>query len=220
MPNVETLIADGVAALKAGRKDDARRLLGQAVDLDERSETGWLYLSGCVETLEEQQVCLENVLSINPGNQKARKGLETVKSQIANRPSGAANTSPSSDPFSAASTSASSSAATSSPLGPGWSDYATPADSGQGNAPAYGSGKDVQLPTAEEYDNWVSGLSLGGNPTTDAAPGGFDSSPDSSGFGSFDPSSGPFAAPTSSFDDNPDPFGSGGRSDPFAIGKA
>src|SRR5215831_20014237 len=102
MPNVDTLINDGVAALKEGRKEDARRLLMQAVDIDEQNEKGWLYLSGCVETLEEQQVCLENVISINPQNQKALKGLETVKAQIANRPPGK-SAAPPSDSFSSSS---------------------------------------------------------------------------------------------------------------------
>ncbi len=74
-----------VAAFKAGRRDEARNLLMDIVDKDERHEQAWLYLSALVETVEEQQICLENVLEISPNNDRARKGLEKVKQQIAAR---------------------------------------------------------------------------------------------------------------------------------------
>ncbi len=74
-----------VAAFKDGRREEARDLLMDIVDKDERHEQAWLYLSALVETVEEQQICLENVLEINPNNDRARKGLEKVKEQIAAR---------------------------------------------------------------------------------------------------------------------------------------
>jgi hypothetical protein len=62
-------------AAKAGRKAEARRLLETVLDADQRNEQAWLWMSGVVDSDEERIVCLENVLTINPNNQAARKGL-------------------------------------------------------------------------------------------------------------------------------------------------
>jgi len=72
------LLKQGIAALNAGRKEEARRLLMQFVQQDERNEMGWLWLSGAVDADEDRRVCLENVLAINPNNAVARRGLESL----------------------------------------------------------------------------------------------------------------------------------------------
>jgi hypothetical protein len=68
-----------IAAAKAGRKAEARRLLEMVLDADERNERAWLWLSDVVESDEERIVCLENVLAINPDNEMARKGLAALR---------------------------------------------------------------------------------------------------------------------------------------------
>ncbi|MEJ2209428.1 MAG: bacterial transcriptional activator domain-containing protein [Anaerolineae bacterium] len=78
-PRIADLLQQGIAAAKAGRKEEARRLLTQVVDLDERNEKAWLWLSGVVESTEDRQICLENVLALNPDNQHARAGLEWLQ---------------------------------------------------------------------------------------------------------------------------------------------
>jgi len=65
----------GIKALKAGERENARKLFMQVIHVDERNEQAWLWLSGAVTSKEERCTCLENVLSINPENQMARKGL-------------------------------------------------------------------------------------------------------------------------------------------------
>jgi hypothetical protein len=87
MANVDGMVNEGIAALKAGRKAEARKLLQKAVDLDETNEQGWLWLSACVDSLEDQQLCLENVLALNPGNAKAKRGLEEINKQLQRRSS-------------------------------------------------------------------------------------------------------------------------------------
>jgi tetratricopeptide (TPR) repeat protein len=72
---VTGLLQHGIAAARAGRKEEARQYLLQATDLDERNEQAWLWLSGVVESFEDRRVCLENVLAINPANPHARQGL-------------------------------------------------------------------------------------------------------------------------------------------------
>jgi hypothetical protein len=72
------LLQQGIAALKAGRKDEARRLLERVVQENPRSEQGWLWLSGAVDTDEERRFCLAQILSINPRNALAQRGLEAL----------------------------------------------------------------------------------------------------------------------------------------------
>jgi hypothetical protein len=76
--NVDAMVRAGVEAYRAGKKAEARTLLERALELDGYNETGWLWLSAVVETPEEQQTCLENVLTINPGNERAKQGLKSL----------------------------------------------------------------------------------------------------------------------------------------------
>ncbi len=69
----------GIASAKAGRKEEAREALLQVIDLDERNEQAWLWLSAVVDSNEEREICLENVLAINPDNGRARAGLEWLR---------------------------------------------------------------------------------------------------------------------------------------------
>lgn len=79
--NVEGMVREGIAAAKAGRKDEAYTLLSKAVELDKYHEDAWLWLSGLVESPEEQRICLQNVISVNPANERARKGLAYLDGQ-------------------------------------------------------------------------------------------------------------------------------------------
>lgn len=79
--NVEAMVREGVAAFKEGRNEEARVLLSKAVELDQYNEQAWLWLSGVVESPEDQRVCLENVLAINPLNERAKKGLAHLNGQ-------------------------------------------------------------------------------------------------------------------------------------------
>ncbi|MCU0494504.1 MAG: hypothetical protein MUD01_23200 [Chloroflexaceae bacterium] len=79
MTTTETLLQRGIDAARVGRRENARELLMQVVQQDERNELAWLWLSGVVDTPEDQRVCLENVLEINPGNQHARRGLAMLE---------------------------------------------------------------------------------------------------------------------------------------------
>jgi hypothetical protein len=73
--DIDTTLRQAVTAAKAGRKAEARHLLETVLDADKRNEQAWLWMSGVVDSDEERIVCLENVLTINPNNQAARKGL-------------------------------------------------------------------------------------------------------------------------------------------------
>lgn len=95
-PDIDGQIKQAQALVKAGRKAEARRLLEQIVERYDQNETAWLWLSATVDSIDEQRICLENVLLLNPNNAKARKGLEALNSksgtmrasQVATQPSG------------------------------------------------------------------------------------------------------------------------------------
>lgn len=78
---VERLLLEGKDAARAGNNELARSLLTQVVERDPHNEQAWMWLSGVVSEPEEQQICLENVLVINPYNAKARKGLEFLSTK-------------------------------------------------------------------------------------------------------------------------------------------
>ena len=74
----EYTLRRGVAALKAGRKAEARSVLAQVIEQDESNEMGWLWLSRAAVHDTDRRVCFERVLAINPDNKAARRGLESL----------------------------------------------------------------------------------------------------------------------------------------------
>src|SRR3954471_22500675 len=74
-PDVHSLLEQGMDALRQGDKAQARDLLTTVLEMDDRNELAWLWLSGAVDSPAEQRICLENVLTINPGSTAARGGL-------------------------------------------------------------------------------------------------------------------------------------------------
>ncbi len=72
---------DGAVALRAGDRQRALDLLMQVVEIDEENEQAWLWLSGAVDDIEDQQIALENVLALNPHNELARRGLEWIAAE-------------------------------------------------------------------------------------------------------------------------------------------
>jgi hypothetical protein len=76
------LLRQGITAAKQGDKTRAREILLRVIELDEKSEPAWLWLSGVVVDIEDQIVCLENVLTINPDNSAAARGLRLLQSRL------------------------------------------------------------------------------------------------------------------------------------------
>ena len=96
----EHLYRQGVAALRDGDIPTARAKLMQAVRLDRTHEQAWLWLSAAVETDQEKITCLQNALTLNPGNDAARRGLEKLGAgdAIDTGPSGFSDTPPDTTP--------------------------------------------------------------------------------------------------------------------------
>jgi hypothetical protein len=88
------LLQRGIAALKAGDKAEARRLLGRIIRQNPRDEQAWLWMSGAVDTARERATCLTKVLEINPQNETARRGLTTLKKRLPTTPAPPVETQP------------------------------------------------------------------------------------------------------------------------------
>ena len=71
----------GIHAFKAGDKVAARAHLMQAVEADETDEQAWLWLAGVMDDPAETRICLDNVLHLNPANERAKQGLAWLQKQ-------------------------------------------------------------------------------------------------------------------------------------------
>jgi len=76
---IDDLLKKGIAAYKDGRNEEAQGLLKQVVQQDRQNELAWLWLSGTFNTDAEQRKCLERVLSINPDNVTAQRGIKALQ---------------------------------------------------------------------------------------------------------------------------------------------
>ncbi len=73
-------LEDAVQAIRMGDKEEGRQILEEILEADESNEEVWLWLSSVVDTDEDREICLENVLALNPDNAVADKGLEALRS--------------------------------------------------------------------------------------------------------------------------------------------
>ncbi|MCB9078634.1 MAG: thermonuclease family protein [Anaerolineaceae bacterium] len=64
-----------IAAIKAGDKETARDFLLALLNEQPENEAAWLWLTNAVDGYEQKVKCLEQVLAINPANEKAKQGL-------------------------------------------------------------------------------------------------------------------------------------------------
>jgi ribosomal protein L40E len=78
---IESLLERGIEAARAGEERRAHDILIHVIELDQRNEKAWLWLSSVVETTADRIVCLENVLTINPDNSHAAAGLQRLRRQ-------------------------------------------------------------------------------------------------------------------------------------------
>ncbi len=61
-----------------GNRARGRMLLAQALHIEPRHETAWLWMASLAETPERQRECLERVLAINPNNEAAHRALRLL----------------------------------------------------------------------------------------------------------------------------------------------
>ncbi len=84
----------GIAAAKAGDKEQARKLLQQSIRLEPKSEPAWLWLASVARDARERLFCLQKILEINPSNEQALKALRQLEASMGATASPAAPESP------------------------------------------------------------------------------------------------------------------------------
>jgi len=209
--NVDGMVREGISAYRAGRKDEARALLLRATEIDQYNEQAWLWLSAVVESPDEARTCLENVLTINPNNERARQGIETLAQRSGGaRPSAPQVQQQAEDILASASFGPSGKQpdADELPSSIEWSaDQNPPVVASSSISMNY----KVSEPSKEEYDDWVSGLGIG-----NAASDPFGSAGVSSGVNPFGETDSLFSA-DSQIGAADDLFSSGPFSEPEPI---
>jgi len=78
MNDFDSLLREGIAAVKAGQRAKARASLQRVLRQRPNDVHAWLWLSGAVETDDERRECLGQVLKIDPNNTHALKGLQRL----------------------------------------------------------------------------------------------------------------------------------------------
>lgn len=76
--DARALRQQGIAAAKAGQKEQARALLQQAIRLEPGSEAAWMWLASVARDPRERIFALQKLLEINPDNATARQALESL----------------------------------------------------------------------------------------------------------------------------------------------
>ena len=73
------IMPQAIAAVQAGDRARARKLLTDVVVRDETNVDAWLWLSRVVDTPEDQEICFQNILMLDSENQEARAGLDVLE---------------------------------------------------------------------------------------------------------------------------------------------
>jgi hypothetical protein len=81
--DVLELLQRGQQAARSGERLAAYRMFVQVVEIDPRNEEAWLWRAATTVDPRECRQCLEWVLQLNPSNQRARRGLESLEPQVA-----------------------------------------------------------------------------------------------------------------------------------------
>ncbi len=81
-PTLEEMLANGIAAVKAGQPDKAQEWLVALLQIDRYNEQAWLWLSGAADDDQDRLDCLQKVLSINPDNAFAQRGLAALQAKF------------------------------------------------------------------------------------------------------------------------------------------
>jgi hypothetical protein len=94
---MDDLLQQGISAYKAGKRDEARKIFKTVVEQSPDSEQAWGWMNNVCDTDKEHIYCLNQLLHVNPNNEKAHHLLDQLLgSPLSSTPSNT-QTSPSSD---------------------------------------------------------------------------------------------------------------------------
>jgi ferric-dicitrate binding protein FerR (iron transport regulator) len=73
----------GRRAAEDGNKDTARMIFNQVLDIDMRHIGAWMWLAYLADSRPDQRQYLQQVLQIDPNNQKAKAQLQKLDRELA-----------------------------------------------------------------------------------------------------------------------------------------
>ena len=82
MADQEKMLQEAVEAGQSGDQMRARELLLELLRLDNSKPLYWLLMSTCVDTKEEREYCLHNVLKLDPENSAAKHDLKLIGASL------------------------------------------------------------------------------------------------------------------------------------------
>jgi Tol biopolymer transport system component len=84
---IQERLRAGIEAVKRGDKTNAQRLLRQVLDSEPRNEVAWMWLASALDNLQDRKQALEQVLKINPNNERAQNALGQINQILGVGPS-------------------------------------------------------------------------------------------------------------------------------------
>jgi tetratricopeptide (TPR) repeat protein len=72
----------GIAATRAGDKEQARACFIRALKHEPANETAWLWLSHVMPTVEQALRCIDHLLTINPHNRQAQEARDVLNIRL------------------------------------------------------------------------------------------------------------------------------------------
>jgi hypothetical protein len=85
-PDEKALLQQAVSLARSGQKADAHTLLRKIVDKNPRQEMAWLWLVQTEPDIAQQILILQECLRHNPKSEYAKKGLSSLRAQVAVHP--------------------------------------------------------------------------------------------------------------------------------------
>ena len=80
-PTAASLLQEGIAAVRAGDTEEARKLFRRAIELDPQNPQAWLWLSTVTEGTADKKAYLEEALRLDPSLEEARLALQKIQAQ-------------------------------------------------------------------------------------------------------------------------------------------
>ncbi len=79
----QNLVQQAINLARAGRREDARKILLHIVEIDPNNLTAWIWLSDLVDDPQDRIIALENALTIKPDQTQVKLRLDQIRKQAA-----------------------------------------------------------------------------------------------------------------------------------------
>ena len=78
MADSEQILQLGIEEARSGNREEARNLFELLTRQEPNNSTAWLWLAGVADNTDQRRAALQRVLELDPNNDMARRGLESL----------------------------------------------------------------------------------------------------------------------------------------------